>query len=140
MVSINSLYSFGGFSFGLLVAALLPNKLFRRFEEKWGIPFEPQSIYYKGNQENQPPPDIDKVVQPVEARILKKLKEIDIADDEEMEQARDRHDHMLLEIERKELEWVEQHSKKPTQQVQTKLEEYEAAKRVQAKREAAGKE
>lgn len=140
MVSLNSLYSFGGFSFGLLVAAFLPNKLYQRFEQKWGIPFEPQTIYYKGSHEDQPPPDIDKVVQPVEARILKKLKEIDMADDEEMEQAKDRHDHMLLEIERKELEWVDQHSKKPTKQVQTKMEEYEAAKRVQAKREAVRKE
>jgi len=139
MVSINSLYGLGGFGFGLLAAVLLPNKQFERYQDKWGIPFDPQTIYYKGNVDSQPPPDIGQIVRPVEGRILKKLKAMDMAEDEEMEQATERHDDMLLEIERKELEWVEQHSDKPTKQVQTRMEEYEAAKRVQAKRAAEGK-
>jgi len=73
-----------------------PKQAFERYQNKWGIPFDPQTIYYKGNVDSQPPPDIGQIVRPVEGRILKKLKAMDMAEDEEMQQATERHDEMLL--------------------------------------------
>ena len=68
----------------------------RAISGQMGISFDPQTIYYKGNADSQPPPDIDQIVRPVEGRVLKKLKARDMVEDEEMQQATERHDEILL--------------------------------------------
>ena len=131
-------FSLGGFAVGALIAVLLPDQYTHRFTQKWGFPYKPQAIYYKGNQGTVPPSKLDSALKPVENRIMQKLQEIDLRDDEDLQQMKDRHDDVLLEIERKELEWVEQQSKQTDKGLQARLNEYEAAKRVQSRQETQG--